>query len=53
MFVCLFGPAIPWDTTRTLCLHGGGDVCDVSHRIGKNVPGAIYVEAPLNQVDAF
>ena len=20
--VCLFGPAIPWDTTRTLCLHG-------------------------------
>ena len=21
--VCLFGPAIPWDTTRTLCLHGG------------------------------
>ena len=19
----LFGPAIPWDTTRTLCLHGG------------------------------
>ena len=21
--VCLFGPTIPWDTTRTLCLHGG------------------------------
>ena len=20
--VCLFDPAIPWDTTRTLCLHG-------------------------------
>ena len=19
-----FGPVIPWDTTRTLCLHGGG-----------------------------
>ena len=19
-----FGPAIPWDTTRTLCLHKGG-----------------------------
>ena len=27
--------------------------CDVPHRIGENVPGAIYVEAPLNQVDAF
>ena len=23
------------------------------HRIGENVPDAIYVEAPLNQVDAF
>ena len=22
-------------------------------RVGENVPGAIYVEAPLNQVDAF
>ena len=21
--VCPFGPAISWDTTRTLCLHGG------------------------------
>ena len=30
-----------------------GGVCDVPHRIGKNVPGVIYVEAPLNQVDAF
>ena len=27
--------------------------CDVPHRIGENVPDAIYVEAPLNQVDAF
>ena len=27
--------------------------CDVPHRIGENVPGAIYVKAPLNQVDAF
>ena len=27
--------------------------CDVPHRIGEQVPGAIYVEAPLNQVDAF
>ena len=30
-----------------------GSTCDVPHRIGENVPGAIYVEAPLNQVDAF
>ena len=28
-------------------------ICDVSHRIGENVPGAIYVKTPLNQVDAF
>ncbi|RVW81511.1 Retrovirus-related Pol polyprotein from transposon 17.6 [Vitis vinifera] len=43
VWLCLFGPAIPWDTTRTLCLHGGG-VCGVPHRIGEKVPGAIYVE---------
>ena len=30
-----------------------GGICDVPHRIGEEVPGAIYVEAPLNQVDAF
>ena len=30
-----------------------GGVCDVPHRIGENVPDAIYVETPLNQVDAF
>ena len=30
-----------------------GGVCDVPHRIWENVPVAIYVEAPLNQVDAF
>ena len=30
-----------------------GGVCDVPYRIRENVPGAIYVEAPLNQVDAF
>ena len=30
-----------------------GDVCDVPHRIGENVPGAIYVETSLNKVDAF
>ena len=32
---------------------GEGGVCDVPHRIEENVPGAIYVEAPLNQVNAF
>ena len=31
----------------------GGAVCDVPHRIRENVPGAIYVEAHLNQVNAF
>ena len=36
-----------------LCLHGVGGVCDVPHQIGENVPGIIYVETPLNQVDAF
>ena len=30
-----------------------GGVCDVSHRIGENVSSTIYVEAPLNQVDAL
>ena len=43
--VCLFEPVIPWDTMRTLCLHG--DVCDVPHWIRENVPGAIYVERLL------
>ena len=28
-------------------------VCDVLHWIGEKVSGAIYVEASLNQVDAF
>ncbi|RVW97010.1 hypothetical protein CK203_032349 [Vitis vinifera] len=51
--VCLFDPTILWDTTSTLCLYGGGGVCDVPHRIGEKILGAIYVEAPLNQVDAF
>ena len=27
--------------------------CDVPHRIGEKVPDAIYIKAPLNQVDAF
>ena len=30
-----------------------GPLCDVPHRLGEQVPGAIYVETPLNQVDAF
>ena len=30
-----------------------GGICDVPHRIGEEVPDAIYVETPLNQVDAF
>ena len=39
---------------RMLCLHGGGvGVCNVPHRIGENVPGAIYVEVSFNLVDAF
>ena len=31
---------------------GGGGV-NVPHRIGENVPGAIYVEVSFNLVDAF
>ena len=27
--------------------------CDVPYRIGENVPNTIYIETPLNQVDAF
>ena len=30
-----------------------GGVCDVPHRIRENVPGTLYVEAPLNPVNAF
>ena len=30
-----------------------GGVCDVPHQIGEKVPSAIYVDASLNQVDAF
>ena len=35
---------------RCVCM---GGVCDIPHRIGEKVPNAIYVEAPLNQVDVF
>ena len=51
MGICLFDPAIPWDTTRTLCLHEG--IRGVPHGIKDKVSSAIYVEAPLNPVDAF
>ena len=30
-----------------------GGVCNVPHRIRENVPDVIYVEALLNQVNAF
>ena len=30
-----------------------GGVCDVPHWIGENALGAIHVESPFNQVDAF
>ena len=30
-----------------------GGVCNVPHRIGEKVLGAIYVEAPLNLVYTF
>ena len=30
-----------------------GGVCDVPHQIGEKVSSAIYVDAFLNQVDAF
>ena len=39
---------------RGRCVYmGEGGVCDVPHQIGEKVPDAIYVEVPLNQVDAF
>ena len=37
---------VEYMTKKALC-------CDVPHRIEENVSDAIYVEAPLNQVDAF
>ena len=37
----------------SFCQASNGYFCDVPHRIGEKVPGAIYVEVPFNQVDAF
>ena len=37
--VCSFSPIIPWDATRTLCLHEG--VCHISHWIWEKVPRTI------------
>ena len=39
-------------TQRGRCVYMEG-VCDSPHQIGEKVIGAIYEEAPLNQVDAF
>ena len=44
--VYLFSFIIPWDIMKMLCLHEEGEgeregVCDVSHRIGDQVPNAI------------
>ena len=50
---CLFvWPRNPMRHNENVVSAWGG-VCDISHQIGENVPGAIYVKAPLNQVDAF
>ena len=48
--VCLAPQSHGTQRGRCVCIRG---VCDVPHRIGENVPGTIYVETPLNQVDAF
>ena len=48
--VCLAPQSHGTQRGRCVCMRG---VCDVPHRIGENVPGTIYVETPLNQVDAF
>ena len=48
--VCLAPQSHGIQRGRCVCMKG---VCDVLHRIEENIPSAIYVEAPLNQVDAF
>ena len=37
--VCPFALAIPWDTTKTLCLHGG--ICHIPHWIGEKIHDTI------------
>ena len=49
--VCLFGPAIPWDTTRTLCLHGG--VFVMSHIGQGNKFLALYMQVLLTKQTRF
>ena len=49
-FVCFAPQSHGTQRGRCVCMRG---ICDVPHRIREEVPGAIYVEAPLNQVDAF
>ena len=53
MFVYLALQSHGTQQGRCVCMGGGGGVYDVPHRIGENAPSVIYVETPLNQVDAF
>ena len=48
--VCLAPQSHGIQRGRCVCMEC---VCDVQHRIEENIPSVIYVEAPLNQVDAF
>ena len=48
--VCLAPQSHGIQRGRCVCMEC---VCDVPHRIEENIPSVIYVEAPLNQVDAF
>ena len=51
--VCLASQSHGTQHPRCVCMGGGRGVCDVPHQIGEKVSDAIYVEALLNQVDAF
>ena len=54
VFVCLAPQSHGTQRGRCVCMRGGeGGVCNVPHRIEEKVHSAIYVETPLNQVDAF
>ena len=50
VFVCLTPQSHETQWGRCVYMRG---VCDVPHQIGEKVSGVIYVEAFLNQVDAF